>query len=141
MPRAARLVQLLALLTSRPPQGNPNRRTYNGSSFSEQAISFVCLDYYISHAGDPAWDQRQDFFEVRPLPRDRKMGALSIRPSLVIFTLSLYQDLSLMWTSFAAQLPGRHARPNQFPGERGLFRARLLQNPLLTCLLPFAAML
>jgi hypothetical protein len=43
--------------------GNPNRRTYDASSFADQAISFVCLDYYNSHAGDPAWEQRSDFFQ------------------------------------------------------------------------------
>lgn len=42
--------------------GNPNRRTYDASSFADQAISFVCLDYYNSHAGDPEWEQRNDFF-------------------------------------------------------------------------------
>ena len=42
--------------------GNPNRRTYDPSSFADQAISFVCLDYYNSHQGDPNWEQRPDFF-------------------------------------------------------------------------------
>lgn len=42
--------------------GNPNRRTYDGSSFADQAVSFVCLDYYNSHSGDPNWEQRNNFF-------------------------------------------------------------------------------
>lgn len=42
--------------------GNPNRRTFDASSFADQAINFVCLDYYNSHAGDPNWEQRNDFF-------------------------------------------------------------------------------
>ena len=42
-------------------QGNPNRRTFNGDADSK-SISYVCLDYYNSHKGDPAWDQRNDFF-------------------------------------------------------------------------------
>lgn len=41
--------------------GNPNRRTYDGSA-SNEAISFVCLDYAGGHQGDPEWDQRNNFF-------------------------------------------------------------------------------
>ncbi|KAL7414958.1 hypothetical protein BDY24DRAFT_278794 [Mrakia frigida] len=37
--------------------GNPYRRTYDSSSFADQAVSFVCLDYYNSHTGDPEWEQ------------------------------------------------------------------------------------
>lgn len=42
--------------------GNPNRRTFDSSSFADQAVSFVCLDYYNSHSGDPNWEQRNNFF-------------------------------------------------------------------------------
>ncbi|WWC67290.1 uncharacterized protein I206_101198 [Kwoniella pini CBS 10737] len=42
--------------------GSPDRRTYNGDAESN-AISYVCLDYYTSHTGDPAWAQRNSFFE------------------------------------------------------------------------------
>jgi hypothetical protein len=43
--------------------GSPNRRTYDASNFEDQAVSFVCLDYYNDHTGDPAWEQRNSFFE------------------------------------------------------------------------------
>ncbi|KAI0074287.1 WSC-domain-containing protein [Panus rudis PR-1116 ss-1] len=42
--------------------GDPNRRTYNASSFADQAISYVCLDYDNNHAGDPDWAERPNFF-------------------------------------------------------------------------------
>ncbi|WWC57615.1 uncharacterized protein I303_100147 [Kwoniella dejecticola CBS 10117] len=42
--------------------GSPDRRTYNGDAESN-AISYVCLDYYNNHSGDPAWAQRNSFFE------------------------------------------------------------------------------
>jgi hypothetical protein len=41
--------------------GNPNRRSWGGT-FEDQAISFVCLDYYNDHSGDKEWDQRNNFF-------------------------------------------------------------------------------
>lgn len=41
--------------------GNPSRRSM-GTSAEDKAISFVCLDYYNSHAGDKEWDQRNSFF-------------------------------------------------------------------------------
>lgn len=44
-------------------QGNPFRRTFDGSSPDDLAISYVCLDYSGSHANDPAWAQRNSFFE------------------------------------------------------------------------------
>lgn len=43
--------------------GNPYRRTYNASSFADQAVSFVCLDYNTDHSGDPDWAQRNNFFD------------------------------------------------------------------------------
>jgi hypothetical protein len=43
--------------------GNPYRRTYDASSFADQAISFVCLDYNNDHSGDPDWAQRNNFFD------------------------------------------------------------------------------
>ncbi|THH32546.1 hypothetical protein EUX98_g1633 [Antrodiella citrinella] len=42
--------------------GNPLRRTNNASNFEDQAISFHCLDSQ-DHTGDPAWDERPDFFQ------------------------------------------------------------------------------
>lgn len=44
--------------------GNPSRREFNPNDIDNQAISFVCLDYAGGHQGDPAWDQRNNFFEV-----------------------------------------------------------------------------
>jgi hypothetical protein len=41
--------------------GNPFRRSF-GNTAEDKAISFVCLDYYHSHAGDKEWDQRNSFF-------------------------------------------------------------------------------
>ncbi|KAL1413684.1 hypothetical protein Q8F55_001463 [Vanrija albida] len=43
-------------------QGDPFRRTFNASSFDDQSVSFVCLDYSGQHRNDPDWDQRNDFF-------------------------------------------------------------------------------
>ncbi|KAI0341471.1 WSC-domain-containing protein [Trametopsis cervina] len=43
--------------------GDVNRRTYNASSFADQAISYHCLDYNADHTGDPAWDERPNFFQ------------------------------------------------------------------------------
>ncbi|KAI8974795.1 WSC-domain-containing protein [Trametes punicea] len=43
--------------------GDTTRRTYNASSFADQAVSFVCLDYNNNHANDPAWAERPNFFE------------------------------------------------------------------------------
>lgn len=48
--------------------GNPNRRVYNSANFAEQAISFVCLDYYNSHSGDPAWEQTSAGFFKQNCP-------------------------------------------------------------------------
>lgn len=42
--------------------GDPFRRGYSGSA-ADQAVSFVCLDYYNDHRGDPEWDQRNSFFK------------------------------------------------------------------------------
>ncbi|WWD22710.1 hypothetical protein CI109_107203 [Kwoniella shandongensis] len=42
--------------------GDPNRRTYNGDAESN-AVTYVCLDYSGSHSGDPAWAERNSFFE------------------------------------------------------------------------------
>lgn len=41
--------------------GNPNRRTYDPSSFADKAVSFVCQDFKGGHAGDPNWEERPDF--------------------------------------------------------------------------------
>ncbi|KAL4253019.1 hypothetical protein ABKN59_002192 [Abortiporus biennis] len=43
--------------------GDPLRRVNNASSFADQAISYHCLDYNADHTGDPAWDERADFFQ------------------------------------------------------------------------------
>lgn len=66
--------------------GDTNRRSYNASSFADQAISYVCLgqflqkllmqqtillvlkwitnaDYNNDHTGDPDWAQRNNFFD------------------------------------------------------------------------------
>lgn len=43
--------------------GKAGRRTYNASNFEDQAVSFVCLDYYNDHSSDPAWRERPNFFE------------------------------------------------------------------------------
>ncbi|KAI0739627.1 hypothetical protein C8Q80DRAFT_1288255 [Daedaleopsis nitida] len=43
--------------------GDPNRRSYNASSFADQAIDFVCLDFSGAHAHDPDWDERPSFFD------------------------------------------------------------------------------
>ncbi|KAI0659966.1 WSC-domain-containing protein [Cubamyces menziesii] len=42
--------------------GDTTRRTYNASSFADQAVSYVCLDYNNDHSGDPDWAERPDFF-------------------------------------------------------------------------------
>ena len=31
--------------------GNPNRKTYNASSFEDQAVSYVCLGGFTTSAG------------------------------------------------------------------------------------------
>ncbi|CDO71008.1 hypothetical protein BN946_scf184844.g12 [Trametes cinnabarina] len=63
--------------------GDTNRRTYNASSFADQAVSYVCLgsptplplisrfnadhtpraDYNNDHTGDPNWAERPNFFQ------------------------------------------------------------------------------
>ncbi|KAI1789214.1 WSC-domain-containing protein [Ganoderma leucocontextum] len=43
--------------------GDTNRRTYNASSFADQAVSFVCLDYSGAHDNDPDWAERPNFFD------------------------------------------------------------------------------
>ncbi|KAI0676190.1 WSC-domain-containing protein [Trametes maxima] len=43
--------------------GDTARRTYNASSFADQAVSFVCLDYSGSHNNDPDWAERPNFFD------------------------------------------------------------------------------
>lgn len=42
--------------------GSPYRKTYNASSFADQAINFVCQDYAGGHQGDPEWEDRPNFF-------------------------------------------------------------------------------
>ncbi|WVW81296.1 hypothetical protein I302_103287 [Kwoniella bestiolae CBS 10118] len=42
--------------------GDPNRKTFDGDAASK-AITYVCLDYYNNHSGDPAWAERNSFFE------------------------------------------------------------------------------
>lgn len=42
--------------------GRAGRRSFNASSYEDQAVSFVCLDYYHDHTGDKAWEQRNNFF-------------------------------------------------------------------------------
>ncbi|KAI9062007.1 WSC-domain-containing protein, partial [Trametes sanguinea] len=43
--------------------GDTNRRTYNASSYADQAVSYVCLDYNNDHTGDPNWAERPNFFQ------------------------------------------------------------------------------
>ncbi|KAI0628684.1 WSC-domain-containing protein [Trametes polyzona] len=43
--------------------GDTNRRTYNSSSFADQAVSYVCLDYSGAHNNDPDWAERPNFFD------------------------------------------------------------------------------
>ncbi|TBU27996.1 WSC-domain-containing protein [Dichomitus squalens] len=43
--------------------GDTNRRTYNSSDFTNQAVSFVCLDYNTNHGSDPDWAERPNFFD------------------------------------------------------------------------------
>ncbi|PIL30120.1 hypothetical protein GSI_07738 [Ganoderma sinense ZZ0214-1] len=43
--------------------GDSTRRTYNASSFADQAVSFVCLDYSGAHNNDPDWAERPNFFD------------------------------------------------------------------------------
>ncbi|OCH94040.1 WSC-domain-containing protein [Obba rivulosa] len=45
--------------------GNTTEHTvdYNASSFADQAISYMCLDYNNDHTGDPDWAERPDFFD------------------------------------------------------------------------------
>jgi hypothetical protein len=43
--------------------GNPNRRSFNPNNIEDTAISYVCLDNAGGHDGDPAWAQRNSFFE------------------------------------------------------------------------------
>lgn len=50
-----------------------NRRTYDPTKQLDNAISFVCLDYYNSHTGDPAWDQRNDFFTTHNCPNGMRL--------------------------------------------------------------------
>ncbi|TFK85981.1 WSC-domain-containing protein [Polyporus arcularius HHB13444] len=42
--------------------GDPNRKTYNASSFADQAVSYVCLDYSGAHNNDPNYAERPNFF-------------------------------------------------------------------------------
>ncbi|KAH9848786.1 hypothetical protein C2E23DRAFT_738784 [Lenzites betulinus] len=43
--------------------GDSTRRDYNKSSFADQAVSFVCLDYDNDHTNDPDWAERPNFFD------------------------------------------------------------------------------
>ncbi|KAI0367419.1 WSC-domain-containing protein [Pilatotrama ljubarskyi] len=43
--------------------GDTNRRTYNASSYADQAVSYVCLDYSGAHNNDPDWAERPNFFD------------------------------------------------------------------------------
>ncbi|RPD60379.1 WSC-domain-containing protein [Lentinus tigrinus ALCF2SS1-7] len=43
--------------------GDTNRKTYNASSFADQAVSYVCLDYSGAHNNDPDWAERPNFFD------------------------------------------------------------------------------
>ncbi|CAL1709157.1 unnamed protein product [Somion occarium] len=43
--------------------GNVLRRVNNASNFADQAITYVCLDFDHDHSGDPAWEERPDFFQ------------------------------------------------------------------------------
>ncbi|KAL1948678.1 hypothetical protein VTO73DRAFT_10484 [Trametes versicolor] len=43
--------------------GDTARRSYNSSSFADQAVSFVCLDYNNAHTNDPDWAERPNFFD------------------------------------------------------------------------------
>ncbi|EJF58364.1 WSC-domain-containing protein [Dichomitus squalens LYAD-421 SS1] len=43
--------------------GDTERRSYNASSFADQAISFVCQDFSGAHDNDPDWAERPDFFD------------------------------------------------------------------------------
>lgn len=38
--------------------GNPNRRVNDPSNKMDNAVSFVCLDYYEDHSSDPEWAER-----------------------------------------------------------------------------------
>ncbi|TFK82879.1 WSC-domain-containing protein [Polyporus arcularius HHB13444] len=43
--------------------GDTNRRSYNASSFADQAVSFVCQDFSGAHDHDPDWAERNNFFD------------------------------------------------------------------------------
>ncbi|KAI0748179.1 WSC-domain-containing protein [Daedaleopsis nitida] len=43
--------------------GDTNRRSFNASSFADQAVDFVCLDSSDEHANDPDWAERPSFFD------------------------------------------------------------------------------
>ncbi|KAM5543649.1 hypothetical protein V8D89_002900 [Ganoderma adspersum] len=43
--------------------GDTERRTYNVSSFADQAIDFVCQDFSGAHNNDPDWAERPSFFD------------------------------------------------------------------------------
>jgi len=43
--------------------GNMMRRQNNKANFMDQAVSFVCQDFYNDHSGDPEWFERPDFFK------------------------------------------------------------------------------
>lgn len=42
--------------------GNSTRRSYNASSFADQAISYACLDFGKDHSDDSAWNPSPTFF-------------------------------------------------------------------------------
>ncbi|KAL4251371.1 hypothetical protein ABKN59_005563 [Abortiporus biennis] len=43
--------------------GDPTRTSFDPNSFADQAISYMCLDPNSSHAGDPSWAERNNFFQ------------------------------------------------------------------------------
>lgn len=43
--------------------GDNERGTYNSSDPTNQAVSYVCLDYNNNHQGDPDWAERPNFFD------------------------------------------------------------------------------
>ncbi|PIL30122.1 hypothetical protein GSI_07699 [Ganoderma sinense ZZ0214-1] len=43
--------------------GDTNRRSYNSSDFTQQAVSFVCLGADAAQATDPDWAERPNFFD------------------------------------------------------------------------------
>jgi hypothetical protein len=81
--------------------GNPYRRSFGGAA-SDEAISFVCLDYYNDHSGDPEWDQRngKSFSSQATLLECTSKLTAAITSFVALFALPLIRLLQAQLVSF-----------------------------------------